>query len=67
MHRRNVQRPETETRERIEHDMRLLIKHAKQDSYELLRKLARKNNQHVLEAIESFRGSKDTEAFVTRL
>jgi hypothetical protein len=29
-----------ESRERVEHDMRLLIKHAKQNSYELLRKLA---------------------------
>lgn len=56
-----------EDKERVEHDMRLLIKHAKQNSYELLRKLAQDGNRHVLEAMSAYRSSKDVQQLAVRL
>jgi len=56
-----------ESREKSEHDMRLLIKYAKQNSYELLRRLALEGNRHVLTAMSNFRSTKNAEAFVAKL
>jgi hypothetical protein len=39
--------------------MRLLIKYAKQNNYELLRRLALEGNRHVLGAMSNFRNSKN--------
>lgn len=47
--------------------MRLLIKYSKQNSYELLRKLALEGNKHVLGAIAQYRSSKNVEQFVSKL
>jgi hypothetical protein len=47
--------------------MRLLIKHAKQNSYELLRKLALEGNRHVLGAMEAYRSSKNVEQLAGKL
>lgn len=47
--------------------MRLLIKYAKQNSYELLRRLALEGNRHVLTAMSNFRSTKNAEAFVAKL
>lgn len=47
--------------------MRLLIKYAKQNSYEILRRLALEQNRHVLGTISNFRSNKNAEAFVAKL
>jgi hypothetical protein len=47
--------------------MRLLIKYAKQNSYELLRKLTLEENKHVLAALETYRANKNVELLVGRL
>lgn len=47
--------------------MRLLIKYAKQSSYENLRNLLLENNHLVLAALDKFRGDKDGEGLVRRL
>jgi hypothetical protein len=47
--------------------MRLLIKYAKQNSYELLRKLTLEENKHVLNALEAYRANKNVEALVAKL
>jgi len=47
--------------------MRLLIKYAKQNSYEILRRLALEGNRHVLGAMNNFRTTKNAEAFVSKL
>lgn len=39
--------------------MRLLIKYAKQNNYELLRKLALEGNKHVLGALGLYRSTKN--------
>lgn len=53
--------------DRVEHNMRLLIKHAKQNSYELLRKLVLEENKHVLAALDYYRQSKNLEQLASRL
>ena len=47
--------------------MRLLIKYAKQSSYELLRKLALEDNKHVLGAISGYRNNKNVEQLQQKL
>ena len=47
--------------------MRLLIKYAKQGSYELLRTLLLEKNHLVLAALEKFRGDKNSERLAMRL
>lgn len=46
--------------------MRLLIKYAKQSSYELLRNLLLENNHLVLGALDKFRGDKNGEGLTKR-
>ncbi len=47
--------------------MRLLVKYAKQGSYEMLRGLLLEKNHLVLAAIEKFRNDQNVEKFITRL
>ena len=47
--------------------MRLLIKYAKQNNYELLRRLALEGNRHVIGAMNNFRTNKNAEIFVGKL
>jgi hypothetical protein len=47
--------------------MRLLIKYAKQSSYELLRRLALDGNKHVLSAMDKYRTYKNAELFTMKL
>lgn len=56
-----------DTKERVEHNMRLLIKYAKQGSYELLRKLTLEENKHLLGALETYRANKNVEQLSSRL
>lgn len=53
--------------QRSEHNMRLLIKYAKQNSYELLRKLTLEENKHVLAALDNYRSNKQVEQLTARL
>ena len=61
------QREESREKEKAEHDMRLLIKYSKQNSYELLRKLALEGNKLVLRALSVFRDNKNAEQLVAKL
>lgn len=56
---KNIKRINSERKERSQHNMRLLIKYAKQSSYETLRNLLLDNNHLVLAALDKFRGDKD--------
>jgi hypothetical protein len=56
-----------DTKEKVEHNMRLLIKYSKQGSYELLRKLTLEENKHVLTALETYRVNKNVEQLSNRL
>lgn len=47
--------------------MRLLIKYAKQNNYELLRRLALEGNKHVITAMSNFRTTQNVEVFVGKL
>lgn len=47
--------------------MRLLIKYAKQNSYELLRSLLLEKNHLVMAALDKFKNDKNVERLITRL
>ena len=44
--------------------MRLLVKHSRRNSFELLRKLAVDNNAHIVKCFDNFRTTKDIDVFV---
>jgi len=64
---KKIKKINSEKKERSQHNMRLLIKHAKQGSYELLRTLMLEKNHLVLAALEKFRNDKNPEKLATRL
>lgn len=64
---KKIKRINSERKERSQHNMRLLIKYAKQNSYELLRNLLLDNNHLVLGALERFRNDKIGEILAKRL
>jgi len=64
---KKIKKINSEKKERSQHNMRLLIKHAKQNSYELLRTLMLEKNHLVLAALEKFRNDKNSEKLATRL
>lgn len=51
----------TETPEQL---MRLLIKHSRRNSFELLRRLAIEGNPYLMKCFDNYRTGKDTEAFI---
>lgn len=64
---KNIKRINSEKKERSQHNMRLLIKYARQSSYETLRNLLLDNNHLVLAALDKFRGDKDGDGLTGRL
>ncbi len=64
---KKIKKINSEKKERSQHNMRLLIKYSRQQSYELLRNLLIDNNHLVLAAFEKFKTDKNVEKLALRL